>query len=110
ELDTLKSILSKAVEWTDEKNRRYLRESPAEAVKKLKVDNRRTRILTEAEQVALLEACPKKMRALVTLALITGARVGELLALRWDACQDGFLSFMETKNGQLRRIPNDRKP
>jgi hypothetical protein len=30
------------------------------------------------------------------------ARVGEVLALRWDACQDGFLTFLETRNGNGR--------
>jgi hypothetical protein len=65
ELDTLKSILAKAVEWGK------LITSPAAGVKRLKVDNRRTRILTDAEQTALLQACPPKMRAIATLALIT---------------------------------------
>ena len=99
ELDALKTILAKAVEWGK------LRESPARAVKRLKVDNRRTRILTEAEQAAILEACPRKLRAIATLALITGARIGEILALRWEHCQDGYLTFWETKNGKVRRIP-----
>jgi hypothetical protein len=45
ELDTLKSILSKAVEW------RKLIVSPAAGVKRLKTENRRTRILTADEQV-----------------------------------------------------------
>jgi integrase len=58
-------------------------------VKRLKVENRRTRILTDAEQTAILEVAPRKLRAIVTLALITGARIGELLALRWEHCQDG---------------------
>lgn len=83
ELDTIRSLFSKAVEWGQ------LLEHPMRAVKRLKVDNRRTRILTEAEQVALLKACPKNLARLVRLALITGARIGELLALRWEACQDG---------------------
>jgi integrase len=99
ELDTLKSILTKAVEWGK------LFESPARRVKRLKVENRRTRILTEEEQHRLLAACPRKLRAVVTLALITGARIGELLALRWDQCQEGFLIFLETKSGKTRRIP-----
>ncbi len=99
ELDTLKSILSKAVEWGK------LLESPARSVKRLKVDNRRTRVLTEGEQRALLDACPRKMRYLVTLALITGARVGELLALRWEHIEEGYLTFWETKSGKPRRIP-----
>ena len=99
ELDTLKSVLSKAVEWGK------LLESPARNVKRLKVDNRRTRILSDQEQRDLLDACRGKMRALVTLALITSARVGELLALLWEHCQDGYVTFWETKNGKPRRIP-----
>jgi integrase len=99
ELDTLKSILSKAVEWGK------LLESPARNVKRLKVDNRRTRILTDAEQAALMDACPMKLRAMVTLALTTGARAGELLALEWSHIQDGYMTFWETKNGKPRRIP-----
>ena len=95
-----KSMLSKAVEWGK------LLDSPARGVKRLKVDNRRTRILTDDEQRRLLEACPRKLRAIVTLALMTGARIGELLALRWEHCQDGDLTFLETKNGKARRIPD----
>jgi integrase len=30
----------------------------------------------------------------------TGARIGELLALRWEHCQDGYVTFWETKNGR----------
>ena len=99
ELDALKSILSKAVEW------RKLIDSPARQVKRLKVDNRRVRILSQTEQTALLAQCPRKMRSMVTLALVTGARIGEILALRWEHCQDGYLTFVETKNGRVRRIP-----
>jgi integrase len=70
------------------------------------VDNRRTRILTEAEQLALLAACPKKLGRMVRLALITGARIGELLALRWDDISDSELIRQETKNGKSRRVPH----
>ena len=99
ELDTLKSILSKAVEWGK------LIQSPARGIKRLKVDNHRTRILTPDEQRRLLEAAPRKLRAIVALALITGARVGELLALRWEHVDADALTFLETKNGKPRRLP-----
>ena len=99
ELDCLKSILAKGVEWGK------LIESPARNVKHLKVENRRTRILTDEEQQSIVEACPRKFRAIVTLALITSARIGELLALRWEHCQGGSVAFLETKNGKPRRIP-----
>ena len=55
ELDWLKSMLSKVVEWGK------LLENPARQVQRLKVDNRRTRILTDGEQRSLLEACPRKL-------------------------------------------------
>jgi integrase len=99
ELDTLRGIFSTAVEWGQ------LLEHPMRAVKRLKVDNRRTRILSEAEQAALLKACPKKLARFVRLALITGARAGEILSLRWDDISDSELVFLETKNGRSRRIP-----
>lgn len=98
ELDKLRSILSKAVEWGK------LLEHPMRNVKRLRVENRQS-ILSEREQHDLLKACPLKMRALVTLALITGARVGQLLALRWADVSDDALTFLETKNGRIRRIP-----
>ena len=100
ELDTLKSILSKAVDWGK------LIESPARRVRRLKVDNRRTRILTEDEQGRLLAACRLKMRSIVAFALVTGARIGEILSLRWEDCDDGYVTFWETKSGNRAGIPS----
>lgn len=99
ELDTLRSVFSQALEWGQ------LREHPMRKVKRLKIDNRRTRILTEAEQTALLAACPKKLGRMVRLALITGARIGEILALTWDDVLSTELLLLETKNGRSRRLP-----
>ena len=99
ELDTLKSILSKAVEWGK------LVHSPAKLVRRLRVENRRTRILTLDEQRRLLKACGPTLQAIVTLALITTARLGELLSLRWDQCRGDYMSFLRTKHGRARRIP-----
>jgi integrase len=77
------------VEW------KYLVDSPARGVKRFRVQNRRTRILSADEQRRLLDACERmpKLQALLKLALITGARIGELLAVRWEDCQDGYLTF-----------------
>ena len=99
ELDTLKSILSKAVEWG------RLVESPARHIKRLRIDNRRTRILSMDEQRRLLQACQGKIRAIVAMALFTGARIGELLTLRWDQCDQREIVFLNTKNGKVRRLP-----
>ena len=103
ELDTLKSILAKLVEW------KKLVESPARNVRRFKVDNRRTRILTPDEQRRLLEVSPRKLRALVALALITGDRARELLGLRWEHVSETDLTFLRTKNDKVRRNSPDRR-
>lgn len=99
ELALLKAILNKAVEWGK------LLESPARRVKLLRVDNRRTRTLSAEEEQALVDACQGKFKALVTLALLTGARLGELLGLKWTDITEDELTFLETKNGRTRRLP-----
>jgi integrase len=74
ELDTLRVIFAKAVEW------RKLIEAPS--IVKLKAVPLRRRVLTDEEQARLIAACPTKLRCLVMLLLLTGARVGETLALK----------------------------
>ena len=103
ELDMLKSIFSKAVEWGK------LIDSPARGIKRLRVENRRTRILSLDEQWRLLKACRPKLRAIVTIALITSARIGEVLSLRWEQCQDGYITFLKTKNGRPAGSPSARR-
>ena len=100
ELDTLRAILAWAV-----KDRRLV-ESPMAAVERLYVRNGRIRILRPDEQLALLAACQRhpKLAAIVELLLITGARVGELLHLQWTEDRGQELHFLNTKNGQVRRV------
>jgi len=47
------------------------------------------------------------MRGIATLALITSARIGELLALRWEACQGRRLDLKRctARSGALPRGP-----
>lgn len=99
ELDLLKSLFSKAVEWGK------LLESPAKRVKRLRVENRRTRTLSSDEEERLVAACRGRFRVLVALALLTGARLGELVALRWEQVSEQEMVFLETKSGRMRRIP-----
>ena len=99
----LKGMLTKAVEWDK------LLASPGAAVRPLKDTGHRDRILTPDEQRALLAAYEKGRRRfvkpIIELLLITGARLGEVLALRWDDCRDGYMRFVDTKNGHERRLP-----
>jgi integrase len=58
------------------------------------------------QQRALLSACQRhvKLAVLVELLLITGARVGEFLALLWRDIAPTEIRFLNTKNGRTRRV------
>lgn len=73
--------------------------------------NARTRFLTDAERERLLRACRlsalKKLHLLVLMALTTGARRGELLALTFGDLDlvKGTAYVRTSKNGQPRVLP-----
>lgn len=65
-----------------------LRENPCHRVGQRQEGKPRDRVLTDAEQTALLAACRRsswgRLHLLVLMACTTGARRGELLKLRWS--------------------------
>jgi integrase len=71
----------------------------------------RLRYLTEEEQVRLLAACEKSrnrdLLGVVTVALDTGMRRGEILGLTWDRVDlsRGVLRLEITKSGRRREVP-----
>jgi len=76
----------------------------------------RTRFLTEDEITRLLTACAKSknqhLTAIVTLAINTGMRKGEIMGLTWErvdlAKYLGFnarITLYDTKNGEPRGVP-----
>ncbi|MBI4381404.1 MAG: site-specific integrase [candidate division NC10 bacterium] len=84
--------------------------SPAKAVKLFQENNARVRYLAEDEEHRLFEALPGELRPLVTAALHTGLRKGELLHLRWDDVDfhTGTLTVIRSKHGEVRRVPMNR--
>jgi len=77
-------------------------------VKRLKENNKRLRFLSIEEIQSLLNACDKHIYPIVTVALNTGMRRGEILNLKWDQVdlKHGFILLgNETKNGERREIP-----
>ena len=58
--------------------------NPASAIELARENNARNRCLSDAEETSLMKALPVWLRPLVTVAVHTGMRRGELLALRWD--------------------------
>lgn len=84
--------------------------NPMSKVEKLKINNARKRFLDKKEITKLLNACKEESHDLylcVLIALLSGARKSEILNLTW-ACVDfehGFLTFLNTKNGEDRGTP-----
>ena len=80
---------------------------PVAKVKKNKIDNRRERYLTmdeEKQLLSLLNERSQKEYELTVMSLDTGARWGELAALRWENVDlaAGRILFADTKSGRNR--------
>lgn len=81
--------------------------NPVRGVKLFKENNARTRCLSEAEEQRLFAALPDRLKSLVTVALHTGMRLGELLMLQWEDVDfyTGTIMIKEAKSGEGRRLP-----
>lgn len=76
------------------------------AIDRLKTNNQRVRYLSEDEENRLVAALPEWLKPLVTVAIHTGMRRGELLRLTWkdvDFAQ-GIIWVRVSKSGEGRRI------
>jgi integrase len=97
------SIATKEWQWLDD--------SPMRKVSKPKEPRGRVRYLSDDERDALLKACAASKSAdlhvAVMLALSTGARLMELMSLRWPQVdlQRRVITLTETKNGEIRSVP-----
>lgn len=101
ELALLKHMYTKAIEWGKYKD------SPAKKVKLLKGEVKRVRFLMPDEIQKLLSNCADHLKPIVTVAVHTGMRKGELLSLNWDQVnfEQGIISLLDTKNHERRDNP-----
>ena len=101
-LNVLKAILTRA--W---RKRHVKSNSEWDCVEPFPVGQARVRYLTVAEAVRLTNACAPGFRAPVRAALLTGARYGELVALRvGDYDEDASTVYIaDSKSGHPRHIP-----
>jgi integrase len=100
----LRHMFNRAVEWE------LLDESPMDRLKFIRENNARLRYLSIEECKRLLEAClSPHMRAIVTIAMHTGMRMGEILSLKWPDVDPatGLLTIRDSKNGESRHIAMD---
>jgi len=101
-LQLLKRMLNVAIDEG------YLEKNPAQKVKLYsEKDNLKERILTEEEEPKLLDASSEHLKSILTVALNTGLRRGELLNLKWNQIdfKARMLRVEKTKSGKMRHIP-----
>ncbi len=94
-------MYTKAIEWGK------CKENPAKKVKKLKGEVKRVRFLMPDEVQILLSNCTDYLKPIVTAAVHTGMRKGELFGLKWEqiSFEQGIITLHDTKNGERRDIP-----
>ncbi len=65
------------------------------------------RCLSEVEQERLIDALPEKYRALVTFAVLTGLRRGEIFGLSWQDVDlpSAVITIRNPKKGETKRLP-----
>lgn len=86
----------------------YVGVNPAKGITSKTENNARIRFLDDDERKALFAACDKSewplLKLLVTLAMTTGARLGELQSLRWEGIdlKKRTATLAITKNGDPR--------
>ena len=103
DLAVMKCMFSKAVEWGNAAH------NPVKRVKMLRETGQRERFLTPEQAETLLSKCSGWLRPMVTVALHTGMRRGELLGLTWrDVDSRAACIVLDpegTKSGHGRKIP-----
>ncbi len=78
ELESIKAMFNIAVKW------KYLKESPAEHVKPIKLAKKPPRYLSKEETETLLNVASGKYKDMIMIALYTGFRIGEIFNLQWQ--------------------------
>ncbi len=101
-LSFLRSFFNKAIAWE-----RYQGFNPVSKVKFLKENNTRLRFLEKEEISKLLSNSEGRLKEIITLALNTGMRKGEIFNLNWGDIDftNRIIYLRETKSGEGREVP-----
>lgn len=99
---TLKSALRQAVKWG------YLRSNPAELVDPIRKPPTERAVLTRDQAALVLAAAGKTYRPMFLLALHSGLRIGELLALTWADVSSDSVTVRRTVSGKSYAPPKTK--
>jgi integrase len=95
------SLLRAVFNWAIRK--KHIKESPfklgTETVVTLSEEHPRSRRLHDGEEEALLAVCSPHLRAIVTAAIDTGMRRGEILSLQWEQVLGMKIATVEEPTG-----------
>ena len=102
QLACLKSMFNKAMAWG-----KFTGENPVKTIKLFKEDNQRLRFLEQEEISMLVLRCNEYIKPIVTVAINTGMRRGEIMGLKWRDIdfKRRIIHLYNTKNGEKREIP-----
>ena len=101
ELAVLRKIFNLGIRWD------FMKSNPVKQVDFFKIPRGRIRFLDKEEQARLLEECRGHLKDIVTVALRTGMRRGELLGLTKGEVDfpRKMICLSRTKTGAFREIP-----
>lgn len=101
-LTSLKTVFNKAIAWE-----KFEGLNPVDKVKRLRVENKSLRYLEKEEIPRLLNCCAENIKPIVTVAIHTGMRKGEIFNLKWHDIdfKRGIIQLLKTKNNKVRHIP-----
>lgn len=101
EIAVLKYMFKKAMEWG------YLKENTARKIKKLKVQEKKIRYLTDSEIKKILKVCDEEWKNIFLFFLYTGLRLSEFVNLSWNDIdfKKGLIAVQKTKSYKARYIP-----
>ncbi len=102
EIALLKHLFNVAEQWG-----MYRGRNPVKGVKFLSENNLQFRSLTEEEETRLLRCCSPYLQDLVTFAIHTGLRLGDILNLKWEEVDIGqdALTFLVQKTQRILEVP-----
>lgn len=103
--DYVVALLRRVLAFAIERPARFgLRENPAKGVKRMAKSSGYQPWPAELIEKVLAEA-PTHVALAVRLGLDTGQRIGDCIAMRWDAYEDGVVAVVQQKTGRQVWIP-----